>query len=54
MSQSYARELLFGGSISGGIQNCLEQVGKLLCGTLVAFEVGDEFAISGDNRDMQK
>ena len=32
----------------------MEQVGKLLRGKFVAFEVGDEFAIPGDNHDMQR
>ena len=44
----------FGGSIPGGIQNCLEQVGKLLRGKFVAFDVGDEFAIPRDNHGMQR
>ena len=54
MSKHSPRELRFGGSIPGGIQNCLEQVGKLLRGKFVAFEVGDEFAIPGNNRGMQR
>ena len=32
----------------------MEQVGKLLRGKFVAFEVGDEFAIPGDNHGMQR
>lgn len=35
-----------------GNQNCLEQVGKLLRGKVVAFDVGDEFAIPADDRGV--
>ena len=38
----------------GGIQNCLKQVGELLRDKFVAFEVGDEFAIPGNNHGMQR
>jgi len=37
----------------GWVEDASKQIGKLLSGELIAFEVGDEFPIPADNRGMQ-
>src|SRR5882762_2330222 len=38
----------------GWVEDAGKQIGELLSGELIAFEVGDEFPIPADNRRMQR
>src|SRR6267142_2685696 len=38
----------------GWVEDASKQIGELLSGELIAFEVGDEFPIPADNRRMQR